>query len=451
MKIDNNVMTFTFILCTIFVIFVIVNYNNRQNNSLQGTNVPPLPMQSLDFKNNNGVSPEEQSEVIPDNESKESFLDLKNIEDFINPKMNMLLNSIKQVNNNNNNIHSQLAEPSFALTNNIQHSQLTEEPSFALTNNTSAHCSVMCPDTQQLVNNVCVDKYCPVDFTCAPGETCENGKCIVKPFVCPVTCPESQILVNGICVTKQCPNDFTCPPGSSCDNGVCTITKCPNDPCPPGANCQNIQCPNNDACACGKCFVSICPNETCPPGSICNTAQCPPNSSCSNGSCTLNICPEDVCPPGFTCNVAGCDPATQYCLNGTCINGTLIKCPGDPCPQGMICIDATCPYGTDCKNGKCSCSISSVTLFGLCTPIWSIVVISLVLLYIFIKIVIFFYNLRNGSSENGIIGLSGEPSHIPNSGKQKHGGWLTPLTSAKHKIDKWWNRNEQTIPLGGGD
>ncbi|MEM9070988.1 MAG: hypothetical protein AAGE52_20930 [Myxococcota bacterium] len=204
-------------------------------------------------------------------------------------------------------------------------------------------------------------------MTCAPGETCRDG----------------------VCMMVDCGPDNPCPVGESCCDGTCSSL--PNDPLNCGAcgrtcdsrgtQCQSGQCRCGDGPQCTE--PEVCCTEGCVnPQTDANNCgacgrACEDGQICEEGDCVVPPC-MPACDVGETCDATtmmcrcGAGPACadgESCCGGTCIgtqadNANCGAC-GNVCMGATVCIaggcttdipcEPACAVGETCMAGSCRC------------------------------------------------------------------------------------------------
>lgn len=303
-----------------------------------------------------------------------------------------------------------------------------------------------CSDT-----NVCTDESCDSatgcvttnnnaactdDNACTEGDHCSAGSCVPGSAA---SCDDGEVCTSDGCdPASGCvfnPNTFLCDDGNACtvndrcSGGSCApgtpkncndSNPCTDDSCNASTGCVNT--PNSALCSDGNACTEgdQCGGGSCAPGSpkicadqdACNGVEtCDPASGCVPGTPPAcdddDACTQDSCDPvvgclnlPMTCQTSDECCATQYCLEGTCVNkqanGTvctdLDACLSGNCwaqggkfTQGTCCEDAcdgicmacdndgqegTCtfmPWGTRSMDECASCEYCDGD--GACTPV----------------------------------------------------------------------------------
>lgn len=188
--------------------------------------------------------------------------------------------------------------------------------------------------------------------TCASGQVCSNGACVVS-------CGGGLVRCSAVCrdtladLTNcgRCGN--TCASGQVCSNGSCAVscavglTNC-------SGTCRDLTTDNNHCGGCGT---------TCASGQICSAGVC--QFSCRQGTSNCNGFCRDLQSDVRNCGACGMACASgQVCSNGTC----SVSCGIGLTNCGGVCRDLTtdnnhcrscgnaCSGGQVCSNGACQVS-----------------------------------------------------------------------------------------------
>lgn len=169
------------------------------------------------------------------------------------------------------------------------------------------------------------DSDCFDNLFCSGREACINGICKDGDPPCPgQLCDEGQ----KRCYSRECLSSIECDDGDfcngaeRCDAGTCKsgINPCGSQMCDPTrgtcVDCMNdSDCNDDNTCTDDSCSVSgLCINQpndanTCEDGLFCNGGE-----SCQSGSCQTTVAP---------CPNQGCDEATDRCVDGRTMSGTV--------------------------------------------------------------------------------------------------------------------------------
>ncbi len=254
--------------------------------------------------------------------------------------------------------------------------------------------NVTCANGQRCEAGVCVVDRC-AGVNCSAQERCRNGVCIDTCAGCAMTCASGFRCVLGTCARIPCTNtchrfyqdagqpngcgDFcACPPGQYPTRPGCCMPNCPAD----GSRaCQPSGCGYDCACNGGRQLtITSCPSWTATNGvSIGN--QCN-NRMCCEPACTEQLegqlepncgvrCPcicgrRQVFENGMSrCCTPNCP--TDYsraCLDDGC--GQRCACPGaQVCNGSFQCETPSCPGGAQLCGGIC-CAADESCVAGAC-------------------------------------------------------------------------------------
>lgn len=176
---------------------------------------------------------------------------------------------------------------------------------------------ITCPGSQHWNGSACV---------CTTGETCGSACCLIGSECC-----------DGACCFGHCYGEELC---CSYDNWCEAAGEC----CPDGATCCGEQgCVVIEEGDCG-CDGSCPEGFECCGGQCCSTGYCAAGICCAFGVCG-DSCRDD--PLQVCCNGVLYDPETQYCCDGTVVEGEC--CASGGCPEGFECCNGGC-----CAEGLCS-------------------------------------------------------------------------------------------------
>lgn len=195
-----------------------------------------------------------------------------------------------------------------------------------------------CVDGQCICFPDCNGRECGTDGCggscgrCAPGESCEDGRCVCKADDDP-------------CATMECGRWYA---------GCSTWVDCGE--CGPGYRCSR-DAPNEGKCECVRnCLFRICGVDGC--GGNCGS--CPPGRKCEDGWCLPDCpvelrCGEHCCGVGQACLAGHCcspDCVGRECGDDGCGGKCGVCDPGEICDgRDWRCRDDVCV--PDCKGRSC--------------------------------------------------------------------------------------------------
>ncbi|MFN8627076.1 MAG: hypothetical protein U0587_13980 [Candidatus Binatia bacterium] len=179
------------------------------------------------------------------------------------------------------------------------------------------------------------------DGVVTPGGTCADA----------TMCSGGETLCNGICVDTPadpsncgaCGNE--CAPGTTCQSGRCAA--------PPGSCLSDSECGSGLYCAAGTCVLQGAAGSLCTSDSQCSSSltcqpfqtadPCVTNADCSGGSgtCTMAGCLYQLCLP-VPCMSDGDCPSGSYCDTAT--GGCVFQQGGG----------AACSSGDQCQSERCN-------------------------------------------------------------------------------------------------
>ncbi len=169
---------------------------------------------------------------------------------------------------------------------------------------------------------------------CAPGATCQSGRCVVQTAR---TCTEDSQCPTGFCTDGFCCNDRCSGVCRSCGiagtEGVCIPHAAGTDP---DRECSE----NGDVCV-GSCNG----DDQCTPAAL--------GTLCSEAACAdrVTLSPERLCPG----EGQRCPSGFQDCSPGSCsADACQLACSAsEDCSAGAICRDGACVFPSDA--GGCAC------------------------------------------------------------------------------------------------
>lgn len=162
-------------------------------------------------------------------------------------------------------------------------------------------------------------------IACNPGESCEEGECLVPPGCDDTTC-------SGCCMGDTCvdtPTEAAC----GADGNECTA-------CQGDANCTDGRCQLPCADTCDGC----CDGETCVPADEVDTLSCG-----TDGAACFECGDEEACDGGVCVDVGCAATCAGCCMGSTCVDPPTAAACGT---GGAACFSCG-TRGTCSSAGRC--------------------------------------------------------------------------------------------------